>query len=250
MGLSVWVQDEAGPYQTVPYAGHSWQMDGCAARYPHEYQRNGTAKLLTLFHPASGTLRAQGVRQSTNAILHPWLYQELKAVLSTTAPLGEEESTPARLKQWQQWQQGLTIKITLPDRLPALRMLLVLDNLSGHKTPAFVLWLFSQGIMPLYTPLGGSWLNMAESVQRIIRQRALAGQHPQTTDQIIELLDATVVGWNRDPTPFEWGGKRQARRQRRRQRCHALGGSGACTRCPIRRKPLAEQWLSNCQMTH
>jgi hypothetical protein len=39
-------------------------------------------------------------------------------------------------------------------------------------------WLFQQGIMPLYTPLGGSWLNMAESVQRIIVRLALSGQHP------------------------------------------------------------------------
>ena len=201
-------------------------------------------KLLTLFHPSSGELRAQGVYQSTNAILHPWLYQQLSAVLSTAAPLSQESGSISRHKQWQQWQQDLTVKITLPDRLPKLRMLLVLDNLSGHKTPEFVLWLFSQGIMPLYTPLGGSWLNMAESVQRIIRQRALAGQHPQTRDQIIALLEATVVGWNRDPTPFEWGGKRQARRERRRQRRHALGGSGAYTRRPMRRRPLAEQWAT------
>jgi hypothetical protein len=128
-------------------------------------------------------------------------------------------------------------------------MLLVLDNLSGHKTPEFVLWLCSHGIMPLYTPLGGSWLNMAESIQRIIRQRALAGQHPQTADDIITLLETTAASRHRDPTPFAWGGKRQARRQRQRQRRHALGGSGACTRRPVQRQPLAKQWHSNCQLT-
>ena len=126
---------------------------------------------------------------------------------------------------------------------------LVLDNLSGHKTPPFVLWLFSQGVMPLYTPLGGSWLNMAESVQRIIRQRALSGQHPQTPEQIIDLLEATVTGWNRDPTPFEWGGKQQARRQRSRQRRYAIGWL-ACARRPVRRQPLADKWRPNCQVTH
>ena len=57
-------------------------------------------------------------------------------------------------------------------------MLLVLDNLAGHKTPEFVCWLFAHGIMPLYTPVGGSWLNMAESIQRILKRRALDGQHP------------------------------------------------------------------------
>jgi hypothetical protein len=131
-------------------------------------------------------------------------------------------------------------------------MLLVLDNLSGHKTPSFVLWLFANGIMPLYTPLSGSWLNMCESVQRIIKRRALECQHPQTTNEIIGLLEATVTGWNRDPTAFEWGGKRAARRERSRQRRrHLLGGSGAVAgRTMRKRRMLSEQWLSNCQMTH
>jgi hypothetical protein len=37
-----------------------------------------------------------------------------------------------------------------------------------------VRWLFQQGVMPLYTPLSGSSLNMAESLQRIVVGRALA----------------------------------------------------------------------------
>ena len=40
---------------------------------PHEYVRAVTAKLLTLFRPASGELRAKGVNSSANAILHPFL---------------------------------------------------------------------------------------------------------------------------------------------------------------------------------
>jgi len=86
-------------------------------------------------------------------------------------------------------------------------------------------WLFGNGIMPLYTPLGGSWLNMAESVQRIIVRRALSGQHPQQAQEVIGWLEQTVAGWNADPTPFVWGGKRYQRRQRARLR--RLGGSGA-----------------------
>lgn len=114
----------------------------------------------------------------------------------------------------------------MPAILPALRLLLVWDNLQGHLTPALVLWLFSHGVMPLYTPLSGPWLNMAESIQRIVSRRALAGQYPQTPQQIIDALESTVKGWNQDPTPFHWGGKRHARRLRSRQRQHALTGSG------------------------
>lgn len=89
--------------------------------------------------------------------------------------------------------------------------------------------------MPLYTPLGGSWLNMAESIQRILKRRALDGHHPQTPEDIIAWLEAVAQGWNREPTPFVWGGKRRARRERARQRPHRVGGSGAVTDQPLLR---------------
>jgi hypothetical protein len=81
------------------------------------------------------------------------------------------------------------------------------------------------GVMPLYTPVGGSWLNMAESIQRIIVRRALSGQHPKTAQEVIDWLEQTVQGCNENPTPFIWNGKRRRRRERARLR--RLGGSGA-----------------------
>jgi hypothetical protein len=51
----------------------------------------------------------------------------------------------------------------------------------------------------------------------------------------MDWLAQTVRGWNADPTPFEWGGKRAARRQRAHARRHALGGSAGFSRRPIRR---------------
>jgi hypothetical protein len=230
--LPVWTEDEAGPYPTVPYPGSHWHPAGKPVRYPHEYVREGTAKQLTLFHPASGQVRVKGVRSVSNVVLHPWLQAELTTILAT---LPEPEILPPAENHhtWERWQEGLTVRITLPQDLPPLRMLLVLDNLTGHYTATFVLWLFAHGIMPLYTPLGGSWLNMAESIQRILKRRALEGQHPQTPDEIIAWLEAAARGWNHAPTPFIWGGKRQARRQRARQRRHHLGGSGAYTYQPL-----------------
>ncbi len=231
----MWTEDEAGPYPTRPSPGHHWHPAGEPVRYPHEYQRAGTAKRLTLFHPASGEVRVKGVRSCTNAVLHPWLQAELAAILATlqepTAVLSPEEHR----RRWERWQEGLTVRITLPHELPPLRMLLILDNLSGHYTADLVLWLFAHGIMPLYTPLGGSWLNMAESIQRILKRRALDGHHPRTPEDIIAWLEAAARGWNREPTPFIWGGKRQARRERARQRRHRVGGSGAATRHPLHR---------------
>ncbi len=237
LGIAVWTEDEAGPYQTIPYLGASWQPEGKPALLPHEYFRDGTAKMLTLFHPATGELRVKGVTSSANAVLHPWLKQELSDILAAL-PEPEPILNQDELREiWQSWREGLTIiKTPLPDELPPLRMLLVMDNLAGHYTVGFVQWLFKHGILPLYTPLSGSWLNMAESIQRIIKRRALDGQHPKNPDEIIAWLEATAAGWNTNPTPFEWGGKRKARRQRARERRHALGGSGAYTRRPIARR--------------
>ena len=49
---------------------------------------------------------------------------------------------------WGRWQDGLSVRFTLLEELPPLRLLLVLDNLAGHKSVAFVCWLMAHGIMP------------------------------------------------------------------------------------------------------
>ena len=43
----------------------------------------------------------------------------------------------ARRAAWERWQQGLVVKPTLPELLPPLRMLLVLDNLTGWQKRAW-----------------------------------------------------------------------------------------------------------------
>jgi hypothetical protein len=246
--LAVWGLDEAGPYQAVPQPGAHWQPLGEPARYPHEHIRGGTAKLLTLFHPATGQVRVKGVASCTNAVLHAWLEEQLVAVLAALPPPSGGPNAANRAA-WEVWQEGLTMKITLLAEPPPLRLLLVLDNLAGHRSQAFVLWLFAHGIMPLYTPLSGSWLNMTESIQRILVRRALAGQHPITPEQIMQWLEATARGWNAHPTPFVWGGRRQARRRAAHCR-HALGASGACTLQPLPSLSHPTQWLPSGQLTH
>jgi len=237
LGLAVWCCDQAGPFQTVPQPGPSWEPQGEPARQPHEYLRHGTAKVLTLLHPADGQVRIAGVTTCPNAVLHPWLQRELSTILAT---LPDHPPTPqAARAAWDRWQQGLSVKPTLPAELPPLRLLLVLDNLAGHKTPALVLWLWAHGIMPLYTPLSGSWLNLAESIQRILKRRALAGQQPSTPAEILAWFASVAEHWNKDPTPFEWGGKRKRRRHRQWERRHRVGGSGGYTRKPVARRTAA-----------
>ena len=145
---------------------------------------------------------------------------------------------------------------TLPENLPPLPLLLVWDNLAGHKTPAMVLWLCQHGIMPLYTPLGGSWLNLAEAIQRILKRRALDGQHPHSPAEIGVWFEQTAQAWNLQPTPFVWNGKRCVEWQ-------------ASTAAPSIQSPLihrrcrsaypaifpalqykSQEYRNSCQMTH
>jgi hypothetical protein len=225
-GIAVWCQDEAGPYQTIPHPGSTWHLCGKPTLQPQEYLRDGTAKLLTLFRPATGELRAKGVEQAPNAVLHPWLKEQLLAILAQHEQehpfsFHTPETPPFIWGHWYRWWWSYE----WPMPCPGLRLILVWDNLAGHLSYEMVRWLLRHGILPLYTPLGGSWLNMAESIQRIIVRRALAAQHPKNAQEIITWLEETVTGWNQHPTPFVWSGKRKQRRERARLR--RLGGSGA-----------------------
>jgi hypothetical protein len=127
-------------------------------------------------------VHTKGVIEAPNAVLHPWLKAQLSAVGASiekhqsteTLPPEEERSLYARWETWLGHPPGRP--------LPPLRVLLVLDNLAGHLSSDLVRWFFDHGVMPLYTPIGGSWLNMAESVQRILVRRALSGQYPQNAE--------------------------------------------------------------------
>jgi len=50
-------------------------------------------------------------------------------------------------------------------------------------------------------------------------------RYENRSEEIIAWLEETVAGWNAEPTPFVWEGKRWERRNRARHRL--LGGSAA-----------------------
>jgi DDE superfamily endonuclease len=232
LGLAWWCEEEGGPSQSSPQPGSSWQPEGQPARRPHEYTRGETANLLTLVRPATGEVRALAVEHTTHAVVHPWLKGELEAILKPCPPapaVGPEG------RRWQDWDSYPAAE-QLDRFFPPVRVLLILDKLAGHKSYRFVQWCAEHGILLLWTPNAGSWLNMAESVHRIIKGRALNGQHPTNVQMLKQGLTDAVEGWNRHPTPFIWGGKRHARRDRAYARRHRLGGSGATTTYAVPRR--------------
>jgi hypothetical protein len=133
---------------------------------------------MTLFQPQPGQVRVRSVESTTNIVLHAWLKQELTEIVKALPQVSSSLSLDLTRQIWLEWCEGLQVKFTLPAKSPPLRMLLVWDNLAGTQTPELIVWLYEQGIVPLYTPLLGSWLNRAESMQRIFIRRALDGQNP------------------------------------------------------------------------
>jgi hypothetical protein len=249
-GLAVRCEDEAGPFQAVPHPGGSWRPRGHPATRPHEHVRGGTCKLLTLFHPAAGHVHIQPVSSRTNPVLHGWLQERLAAIVAALPARAAPAGAAAVRAAWEAWRDGLAERFALPDQPPPLRALLVWDNLAGHKSAEMAVWPCRHGLMPLPTPLGGSWLNMAESIQRVPKRRTLDGQHPRGPAEIGGRFEQTAQAWNRRPTPFLWNGKRRQRRRKRPGGGHAIGGSGAHTRHPVsshrRRRP---KWHTPRQVT-
>ena len=94
-------------------------------------------------------MRVKGVTSCTNAVLHPWLKQELTEILATLPQPAEILEPTENRTRWEVWFEGLSGRPELPSQLPPLRMLLVIDNLAGHKSDSLVQWFFSHGIIQI-----------------------------------------------------------------------------------------------------
>ena len=116
----MWALDQAGPFQSMPYPGSSLEPQGKPRRQPHQHLRNGTAKLMSLFHPATGRVQVKGVRSCANAVLHPWLKEQLRQILKTLPPLREPPSPKENPAVCKSWQEGLVVRVRLPKELPPL----------------------------------------------------------------------------------------------------------------------------------
>lgn len=141
--------DEAGPNTTTPIRAN-WQVQLHTKRYPDEYPRDGTAKLLTLFHPATGCVRVKGVTSTTNVVLHDGLKAELTDILAHLP----EPCPVLEGATWASWRDAIGGQVADFTHLPPLRMILIMDNLTGQKSPEFVVCLFPHGILPLWAVPG------------------------------------------------------------------------------------------------
>ena len=119
--------------------------------------------MLILLRPAIGEIRAQTVEHTANAILHPWLKGELQAILKLCPPTPDVAPEGRR---WQNWDIYPAAE-QLDRFFPPVRVLLILDNLAGHKNHSLVQWCAEHGIFLLWTPTAHDMRNeMTASKQR------------------------------------------------------------------------------------
>ncbi len=206
-------EDEAGPYQAIPQPGASWQFQGHPALQPHEYERGGTAKLLTLFRPATGQLRAKGVVSATNAVLHPWLKEQLSEILAEIEQAQPRETLPPEAERplCARWETWLGYRPRSCE--PSLRIVLVLDNLAGHLSYDLVRWFFDPGGD---APLHAAWRLVAQhgrvgaAHHRPTGTRRPASQGCTTGDRVVG-ADCSRVEPEADPFHLEWQAQTTAR---------------------------------------
>ncbi len=113
---------------------------------------------------------------------------------ATTLP-PEEERPGAHWKTWL-WPYE-NVEGPLP-----LRIILVLDYLTGHRSPDLLSWFFHKGVMPHYTTVSGSWLNMAVGAAHHCPSSPLRSASPQRRAGY-QLIGANSEGVEYGTHPFQ-----------------------------------------------
>ncbi|GIK64396.1 MAG: hypothetical protein BroJett018_21900 [Chloroflexota bacterium] len=88
---------------------------------------------------------------------------------------------------------------------PVGDLVLILDNLSIHKTLDVRLWALAHPrvaflFMPTYSP----WLNLIEPWWKTLRALALKGRCFDEVAQLRSALELATAYWNNHPKPYHW----------------------------------------------
>jgi transposase len=158
--------DEMGPTAAKTYPAARWSQQ----RPPVEadYGRRGKVWTFGAFEPRTGQALTYCADGRTSANFVSFLHQ-----LVTT------------------WPEG--------------NIVLILDNLSTHKTLDVLLWALVQPrVRFLFQPTYAPWLNLIEPWWKILRSLALKGRCFLNPHQIVQAIQAATDYWNQHRHPFLW----------------------------------------------
>jgi transposase len=158
--------DEMGPTAAKTYVAARW-----LEKRPHveaDYGRRGKVWTFGAFEPHTGLALTWCTDGRTSANLVVFLNQ-----ITAT------------------WTEG--------------EMVLILDNLSTHKTLDVLLWALAHPrVRFLFQPTYAPWLNLIEPWWKTLRSLALKGRRFLNADEIVHAIQAATDYWNHQRHPYEW----------------------------------------------
>lgn len=93
----------------------------------------------------------------------------------------------------------------LVERWPTGNLILILDNLSTHRTADVLLWaLAHERVSFLFQPVYTPWLNLIEPWWKTLRSLSLKGRVFNTTDEVAVAIHVATDYWNAHRRPYRW----------------------------------------------
>lgn len=160
--------DEMGPVSAKTYPAPRWSPSGDRPRVEADYGRRGKVWVFGAFEPAEGFALTHSAPSRASVHFVAFLDQVVEA-----------------------WPKG--------------DLILILDNLSIHKTLDVRLWSLAHPrvrflFLPTYTP----WLNLIEPWWKTLRSIALHGRRFETLEEIELAIHHGTDYWNCHRHPYFW----------------------------------------------
>jgi transposase len=160
--------DEMGPVSAKSYAAHRPSPQGERPKLAPDYGRRGALWVYGGFEPATGLAFTQVAARRDPACFVAFL--------------------DGLVAHW-----------------PTGRIVLILDNLSTHRSMDVLLWALAQTRVEfLFQPVYAPWLNLIEPWWKTLRSRALKGRVFATLDAVTDAIHAATDYWNTHRHPYSW----------------------------------------------
>lgn len=160
--------DELGPLSAKTYPGRHLAPQGQVPRIAPDYGRRSYRWVFGAFEPQTGLAHT--------------MCSERRRSLDFIAFLDEVVTV---------WPQG--------------KLVLILDNLSVHKSLPVRLWaLAHEQVQFLFQPTYAPWLNLIEPWWKTLRSLALNGKRFETAEEVCDSIVNGTRYWNDHRHPYYW----------------------------------------------
>lgn len=160
--------DEMGPVAAKTYPAPRWADAGARPKVTPDYGRRGKSWVLGALEPRTG----QSLTLCSDKRDSASFVELLNAIVTT-------------------WSEG--------------ELILILDNLSTHKTIDVLLWaLLQPRVRFLFQPTYAPWLNLIEPWWKTLRALALKGRCFADHEAVRLAIDQATDYWNEHRHPYTW----------------------------------------------